>query len=289
VFLKDLLNLNNREKRGFFILICLIFILLGIRFFILYRNNKSDKIHNNEISLEFLRWIDSINNNNLDTIYNRKAYTNLKPINKIDFSKIDINKVSDSIIFKLNLPQKLKKSWINYRKSGGIFYSIEDFKKLYGINDSIFDFLKPYLYVNLGNLDNKKYNNAQKYELNGVSKYFLLKCINNEIIVNKIISYKKDLGGFFDFSQLYEIEGINNIIIDKLKENFFIDTMKVKKINLKKASLYQLSKHPYIGMNNAKKIINFREFNNNNIIYYDLIKYKLLNDTILKKLRPYVD
>jgi len=293
VKLKNFLYLNNKEKRGFFVLVCLIFILQIVRIFLLNndKNYESKKCNDDK---EFISWVNSFDHFDSDTKSNDiKQKLNKIKNNVIEVETIiDINNISDSLIKKLNLPEKLKNAWINYRKHGGYFYRVEDIKKLYGMNDSLFLVLKPYLIVNKDSskcyaVKNIESNNKSPIDLNTANRYSLLNIVGDNEVVEKIISYRKKLGGYYNIDQLYEIENLNYQIITKIRLNFFIDTLKIKKIDINKASFYILKYHPYIGVYYAKKIINFREFNKN-IEFDDLKKYNLLNDTLIKKLKPYV-
>lgn len=284
----DFLKLNNREKNGFISLILIIVILLGIRFYILNRTTKNNFNSNNDFN-EFLEWTNNLriktNSDSLTKILPSKNF--LKVIN--DIGSIDINNIPDSLIQNLNLPKTLEKSWINYRKHGGKFYKVDDFKKLYGINDSIYNLLKPYLIVKTDLLIEKNSNlkKIEKKDLNQIHKFNLVKVINDESVSERIINFRNYLGGFYSFNQLKEISGINEDVIRKIELNFFIDTNKIKKIELGKVSEYYLKRHPYIGEDKAKKIIAFREFNKN-ITLDDLIKYQILDDSIIRKFKPYV-
>ena len=72
----------------------------------------------------------------------------------------------------------------------------------------------------------------------------------------KIIRYRERLGGYSDFLQLTEIEGLP----DSLMKWFIItDTVPLGKIAVNAATLAELRRHPYIDFYQARAIVEYRQ------------------------------
>ena len=71
----------------------------------------------------------------------------------------------------------------------------------------------------------------------------------------KFIRYRERLGGYSDIRQLTEIEGLP----DSLMKWFIItDTVQVSKIQVNKATLTELRRHPYLDFYQARAIVEYR-------------------------------
>ena len=71
----------------------------------------------------------------------------------------------------------------------------------------------------------------------------------------KIIRYRERLGGYSGISQLAEIEGLP----DSLMKWFIItDTIPIRQIQVNRATLAELRRHPYIDFYQARAIVEYR-------------------------------
>lgn len=59
----------------------------------------------------------------------------------------DPNTISETKMDSLDLPGFIKRNMIGYREAGGVFRSADDVRKIYGMNDSIFNNLKGYIEI----------------------------------------------------------------------------------------------------------------------------------------------
>ena len=74
-----------------------------------------------------------------------------------------------------------------------------------------------------------------------------------------IISYRDKLGGYYDISQIKEIRFIADSAIEHLFRFAYIDTSVIEKIDINKASVSFMKKHPYINFYQAKCIVDYRK------------------------------
>ena len=102
----------------------------------------------------------------------------------------------------------------------------------------------------------------------------------------KVIRYRERLGGYSDIRQLTEIEGLP----DSLMKWFIItDTVQVSKIQVNKATLTELRRHPYLDFYQARAIVEYR--NERGIIkgpeQFSFMEEFTAQDLI--RLEPYLD
>lgn len=78
----------------------------------------------------------------------------------------------------------------------------------------------------------------------GIGSYF----------ARRIVEYRERLGGFYDVSQLMEIEGFPEKALDYID----VGTPTIKKLKVNELSVAQLRRHPYISFYQAKAIEDYR-------------------------------
>ena len=71
----------------------------------------------------------------------------------------------------------------------------------------------------------------------------------------QIVRYRDRLGGFVSTAQLHEIEGLP---ADELEAWFKVEGSHVKRIDLNRATVQEMGRHPYIGFTRARAIENYR-------------------------------
>ena len=103
----------------------------------------------------------------------------------------------------------------------------------------------------------------------------------------RIIKYRERLGGYCDKRQLLEVFGIKPENYAKIENQIWVDTTKIKKIDLNEVSFKALLKHPYMSFDRVKKLMKYKEkhriFN-----LEQLEKDGVFDKEFLEKLRPYL-
>ncbi len=108
-------------------------------------------------------------------------------------------------------------------------------------------------------------------------------------VANRIIAYRRLLGGFYALNQLCEVYYFS---CDKLggflakKEDF--DYSKVKQLSLNNSTFETLSKHPYISKEQCKAIVVFRSGLPQGMKPEDLNNLRGFSKAEIKKLIPYL-
>jgi len=75
---------------------------------------------------------------------------------------------------------------------------------------------------------------------------------------NRIVKFRKRLGGFVDMEQLGAVYGLNENLVDSIKKYFTLDASKAKKIKLRDANAYDLRRYPFLSEKLIEEYVLFR-------------------------------
>ncbi len=223
--------------------------------------------------------------------------------------------IADSITFReLGLPPWMARNILRYRSKGGMFRDTESFRKVYGMNDSIFKALQPYIQIDslhIAQLDSMRrserkilYDSLYRrpdtithiypikrdtiLELNSAdtATLQLIRGIGRYSAV-QIVHYRKQLGGYSSVEQLREIPNLPTIA-DSLFRFFTVCSDSIQPIPVNRASVERLNRHPYLTFTQAKAIYTLRR---ENIRLEDLESLKetgAFSEEDLSRLKPYL-
>jgi len=213
----------------------------------------------------------------------------------------------DSVGFlKLGLSPKQTKIVCNFRRKGGKFYNKESFKRIYGINEKLYNKLEPYIVIEKEIITPKFTQN--KDTARRITKFEKFKTPENIIIeineadttllkklpgigstfAKRLIAYREKLGGYIHKKQLFEVIGVDTIIYKLLEKSLVIDTNQIIKINVNSVTYYQLIRFPYIKQYQAKALLNYRDKHGAFTKPADIKNCLVIDDETYKKLRPYI-
>ena len=105
---------------------------------------------------------------------------------------------------------------------------------------------------------------------------------------NRIVKYRRLLGGFVSKNQLSEVYGFSDSLVEIIKPKLKLDSTKLNKININNTSKKELATHPYISWNLANAILNYKGQHGD---YDSLSKIKqihLVDDNLYRKIVPYI-
>lgn len=211
---------------------------------------------------------------------------------------------ADSVILRqIGLPQWMIRNILKYRKAGGYFRKAEDFKKVYGLTAEQYATLAPYIHIPQKDTIHQappkliiKHEDSikpkeEKYPIGTIVDINLadtttLKKIPGigSSIARLIIGYRQRLGGFYKLEQLKEI----NIDHQKLTDWFKIAPETIQPINVNKASIERLFRHPYINIKQAKAIIDLRKKMGKLNSLKDFALLEEFNNEDLERLKYYI-
>ncbi len=235
------------------------------------------------------------------------------------------NTITSESLDSLDLPENIKRNILNYRKAGGKFYKPEQVRKIYGMNDSIFNVIEEYIVITAepGNPNQDRNKTREQIsevsdqfkqgkesetaiskestsftqsvftpieiELNNADSADLVKLNGiGPVYAKRILKYRDLLGGFYSVSQLLEVYNFPEETFQKIENNISVDTLLLKKIRLNFAEYPDLIRHPYLNKKQVGALLNFREKNGPFNALEQLLSNGLVDYDTFSKLRPYL-
>jgi DNA uptake protein ComE-like DNA-binding protein len=161
-----------------------------------------------------------------------------------------------------------------FRKENKWINSVEDFKKVTKVSDSLLNKISPYFkfpdWVTNPKLKNKYVKKrfkekkfTQKIDLN-LATQGQLEGVNGigKAFSKRIIEYRNKLGGFTNDIQLYQVYGLDFQVANSILKEFTVKTPKeIIKMNLNSISASDIATIPSISFDLAKRIWEFRILN----------------------------
>ena len=191
----------------------------------------------------------------------------------------------------LGFSEKQIKIIKNFVNKGGKFYKKEDLKKIYGIRTSQYEKVKNYIQLSNSEKDDKNNYKVKvaKVDVNSLSitefeelgKFW-------KYNAKQIVEYREKLGGFVNKEQLLEIWSVKRKYYDNIKDDFFVDLSKVRKIRLNFADDEELAIHPYLNRVNARDIIKHIAEKGQFKSIKELRTFVIVSRSTYKKIKPYL-
>ena len=171
------------------------------------------------------------------------------------------NYLTDYRAYVLGIDKNTIDRLFAFRKSGKFINSAAEFKRITQMEDSLFEVIKPFLkFHNFTKYRKEKVFKISKKDINEVEEYDFLKVKGiGKVLSSRIVKYRKFIKGFSTLDQLYEVYGLDSLVVDNVKNHFEIQKLpELKKIKISEASLYDLSRIPYINKEESTEIIKLR-------------------------------
>lgn len=305
---REYFTFTRSEKNGILILLFIIIVLVVILqvadlFF------KREKVDYTSFENEINEFISSVNTQKSDSVVSDNNCDTIK----FEYFSFNPNTVSEYDLHKLGFSTKLIKTFANFRNKGGKFYDKDDVKKIYGMTDSLFVKIQPYIEISekptnkfTENKGNDKSNNSLQKTIYPENKFpqktkTAIDINNADTTVlctlpgigsgyaKRIIKYRDLLGGFVKKEQLLEVFGFTPEMYSKIENLLLIDQSVVKKINLNKAEWKQLIKHPYFPKDVTNKILEYRKIQGKIQNIQEVVQNKMITQEQADKIKSYSD
>jgi len=211
----------------------------------------------------------------------------VKATKQLTLFEFNPNTIGNSDLDSLNLPFFVKQNLVRYRDAGGKFKNVDDVKKVYGMTDSIFQIIRPYILIeksneeeitsgfagNLNeeqiNIPNQIRNDRQKsvssaikikIELNSADTTDLIQLPGiGPVFSKRIIKYRDLLGGFVKKEQLLEVYNFSPETFENISDMLTVDSTLVKRLRINFLEYSDLLRHPYLNKEQVRGIINRRD------------------------------
>lgn len=184
------------------------------------------------------------------------------------------NTISESKLDSLQIPIFIKQNIINYRKAGGIFNSVIDFRKIYGVNDSIYNAIESFIEIAKEDLPKRTFKKKRKNEITGnfdpnKADFIELKEFGfSNYQANNLLKYRDKGGVIEEQTDLQKIYEIDSLFYSSIKEHVQIEK-EINAIPKKLNSVYinieingadttELVKLKGIGSVYARRIVKYR-------------------------------
>ena len=235
----------------------------------------------------------------------RRAY--LRDTIWICMQPFDPNTADSTTLVHLGLKPWQARNMLRYRAKGGRYRRAEDMRRLYGMTDSLYAVLLPFIAIDSSSWRDTLVaaDTVSRYpqghpkrdtviELNGADTASLqyIRGIG-PATARAIIAYREALGGYVDTSQLREIPRYNasvswEIPFDSILPHLTVCTDSIHAIEVNRASVRRLARHPYIRFEDARAIYTLRR---NRFVLHDMEELRAiptLSDSLLMRLTPYL-
>ena len=244
-----------------------------------------------------------------------------------DMFYFDPNRIDGSDWQRLGLSERLTKTILHYIEKGGQFRNAEDLKKLYGLRNSDYDRISPFVRitkrpqksVNGGSFHTTRENHFQTVKLTdsfikkssrpAISgpdyfhhrKNYAITDINladsadwsrlpgiGDKLASRIVHFREKLGGFYRVEQVGETFGLPDSVFQNIKSSLRLNSVSLHQINLNQATKEMLQAHPYIRWQIAKWIIEYRQQHGRFQSVNELLQLGQLDQSLFEKLKPYL-
>ncbi|MGM0530396.1 MAG: helix-hairpin-helix domain-containing protein [Bacteroidota bacterium] len=296
---KDLFSFSGRERKGIFVLLIILILLIVLRthmHLLFPRENKSmDPYFISEVE-NFLRSGSS-----------ESPKAEVSPIRKIDKESarsestpsqlfyFDPNTINNREWKKLGISDGQLKVINNFKQSGGKFFKKEDVKKIYGMDENTYARLEKYIKIKQPSPETKEIDETSKkdlpvIEINTADTFHLtlLRGIG-PTYARRICKYRDLLGGFSSKEQLKEVYGITEELVSLIDSTINIDREQIRTIDVNKAKFGELIRHPYLNEFQTKAIIQYRQFKERINDLRELVSNNILDEKTYFRMEPYLE
>jgi DNA uptake protein ComE-like DNA-binding protein len=108
------------------------------------------------------------------------------------------------------------------------------------------------------------------------------------LTAGRIIKLRENLGGFIQIAQLNEVYGLKPEVIPLIWDYFDFDAAPIRKLSINRATVEELSSHPYISYQEAKVIVAYRLQHGGYQAAADLLGIKIFKSDWVEKIAPYL-
>lgn len=298
-WIKPYFNFSKKDRNGIIVLTVLILIVFLVTIAVDYLPE------NTEDYSEFRRALNNWESTNGNSSKIEQSLFSFNP-----------NTIAENVLDSLLLPEYVKRNLVNYRKAGGKIKTVAEFRKIYGMNDSIFSVIEDYIVVPAKEITQ---NNAPKrksirkeikqenqvettnaknlrvppakltIELNSADSAQLVKLNGvGPVFASRIVKYRSLLGGFYSKQQLVEVYNFPKETYDRIESEITIDSSVIHKIRLNFADFSELLRHPYLNKKQVQTIINYRTNYGALNSVEDLVQLNLIDSVTYIKINPYL-
>ncbi|MGF1534318.1 MAG: ComEA family DNA-binding protein [Bernardetiaceae bacterium] len=275
--LQDLFGFSERETRGFFLLLALLFGLVALSLAWASLRRPTPTTARDAAQLDSL----------FALLQDMPTTAAAVP----SYFAFDPNTATLQDWQTLGVPEPLAQRILNYRQKGGQFRKAEDVQKIYGFPEETFQKLEPYIQISaVSALDNAPKNAPlTRFDLNEADTTTLKKIRGiGSGYAKRIVEWRQKLGGFYRVEQVAELYRFPPETFQELAKYAYLESPALRQIPINTADVATLQAHPYLSYKQAQALVRYRTehglFNSPD----DLVKVRVLDAQAIERLKPYL-
>lgn len=222
----------------------------------------------------------------------------------ICMQEFDPNTADSSTLVHLGFKPWQAKNMLKYRAAGGKYRKAEDMRRLYGMTDSMYHALEPYIRIAVEDtvdsvkVDTMRVDSLVRWKSEKKDTILNIRTADTTELkmirgigsyrARQIVRYREQLGGFVRVEQVLEAKGMEQLA-DSVLHSFVLDSVVVNTMNINKVSVQRLSKHPYLRFEQAKAIYELRRKYVRLDSIGQLRELDCLSEETIQKLTPYLE
>ena len=227
---------------------------------------------------------------------------------KVALHPFDPNTADSLELLSVGLPPYATRNILRYRKAGGVFRKPSDLARIYGMHDTIFAHVEPYITIPTkkhtteppysaispnttrrehpyADYMRAKYKPGKFVDLNTADTTELMKIPGiGSVRARHIVEYRQALGGYHSIAQVHEAYDLP----EHLGDWVHISTPTIKKLHINRVSLSQLKAHPYLTFYQARAIVELRKREGNIRSARQLLFLDEFTEADIARLTPYL-
>ena len=200
------------------------------------------------------------------------------------------NYINDYKGYRLGLTAAQLDAFYGFRSRNGYCYDMSCFASITDISIEQEKLLIPYFTFPKPRPTRIKENRFQLFELNAASVEELTSIPGiGEYRANQILNFREQLGVFFEFEQLYDLQVLDSSLILEIQKRTQIKVPETwKKLDINKASFQELIDIYYLDYRNVKDILEYRQKNGGFQNLHDLLKLPQIDSVRIKRITLYL-
>ncbi len=197
-----------------------------------------------------------------------------------------------------------------YEDRGGVFVRKEDVRKLYVIDEALYQQLAPFIRIptkentsSSNKIDNvsgtsswrvdtktQQDKKAIRIDVNvaDTTDWKMLRGIGS-VYATRIVRYRELLGGFYQIGQLREVYGLPEERLEEWLPQLYLESPIFRRLRVNHLDAHDLQKHPYITKGQATHIVNYRKQHGPFQSIDDMRKIVTLDTDFFVKIESYLD
>lgn len=292
----EYLSFHKKERRGILLLIVVILLLIGFNVYqrVFWKTNGENQAL--KFGPEIIAFKEKIDSAHTDRNSRKPWIPEARELFVFDPNTLD------SVGWRgLGFTPKQTAAILKYRNAGAVFRKSEDLKKLFVVDQERYIELKPFISIapietrpthqkSFTKTEATEKKNYEKVviELNSADTSQFVKLYGiGPSYSKRIVKYRELLGGYLSKEQVLEVYGMDSVRYNKIEDQLLVDTNLITKININKADVKQLMRHPYLNINQAKSIVNYRKQHGVFKEVSELENIHLIKGETYQKIAPY--